>query len=102
MNQLAQKIFLIIATLLLTACVSAAQTTAFTYQGRLTDGGSAANGIFDMQFKLFDDSSAGTQVGPTITNSSVSVAGGVFTVSLDFANAFPGANRFLEISVRHN
>jgi hypothetical protein len=31
-----------------------AQTTAFTYQGKLSDGGNAATGQYDFQFKLFD------------------------------------------------
>jgi hypothetical protein len=75
------------------------QTTAFTYQGRLTDGGAAANGIYEMQFKLFDG--AGNQVGSTITNSAVTLSDSVFTVTLDYgAAAFSGADRFLEIGVR--
>src|ERR1700736_5387550 len=78
-----------------------AQTTSFTYQGRLTDGGNAANGSYDLQFALFDASSGGTQIGSTLTRSAVSANGGVFSVSLDFGvNAFPGADRFLEIGVR--
>ena len=32
-----------------------AQGTAFTYQGRLIDGGLAASGSYDLQFNLFDD-----------------------------------------------
>jgi endosialidase-like protein len=77
------------------------QTTSFTYQGRLTDGGTAANGNYDLQFALFDSLSGGTQVGSTQTLNTVAVSNGVFTVSLNFgANAFPGANRFLEISAR--
>src|SRR5215510_6273597 len=91
-----------------------AQTTAFIYQGKLSDGGSPPSGtiIYEMQFKLFDSSSAGLQQPqptPVTLNftvaggNAVSVVNGVFTVSLDFgAGAFPGANRFLEISVRHN
>jgi hypothetical protein len=76
-----------------------AQTTSFTYQGRFTDGGTAANGIYDMQFKLYDGS--GNQIGSTITNGAVTVTSGVFTVSLDYgAAAFPGADRFIEIGVR--
>jgi len=76
-----------------------AQTTAFTYQGRFTDGGTAANGTYDMQFKLFDGS--GNQVGSTLTNSAVQVSSGVFTVQLDYGAAvFSGADRFLEICVR--
>ena len=78
-----------------------AQTTGFTYQGRLTDGGTAANGNYDLQFALFDSLSGGTQVGSTQTLNTVAVSNGVFTVSLDFgANAFPGASRFLEIGAR--
>src|SRR5439155_542806 len=70
-------------------------------QGRLTDGGAAANGIYDLQFVLFDSASSGAQIGSTQTLNSVLVSAGVFSVTLDFgANSFPGANRFLEISAR--
>ena len=90
---------LIVAALILTAGTGKAQTSTFTYQGRFTDGGTAANGTYDMQFKLFD--SANVQVGSTITNSSIQVSGGIFTVQLDYgASAFSGADRFLEIGVR--
>ncbi len=78
-----------------------AQGTAFTYQGRLNHNDSPANGSYDFQFKLFDALAGGNQVGPLVSQSSVAVSGGVFTAPLDFgAGAFPGANRFLEISVR--
>ena len=81
------------------AGITYGQTTSFTYQGRLTDQGSAATATFDMQFKLFDG--GGNQVGSTITNSSVTVTDGVFTVLLNFgATAFSGADRFLEIGIR--
>jgi len=76
-----------------------AQTSSFTYQGRFTDGGTAANATYDMQFKLFDGS--GNQISSTITNGAVPVTNGVFTVQLDYgAAAFPGADRFLELGVR--
>ena len=85
----------------LSAATAMAQTNGFTYQGRLTDGGTAANGNYDLQFALFDSLSGGSQVGSTQTINTVAVSNGVFTVSLDFgANAFPGASRFLEISAR--
>src|SRR2546426_5188115 len=78
-----------------------AQTSSFIYQGRLTDGGTAANGNYDLQFALFDSLSGGTQVGSTQALNTVAVTGGVFTVSLNFgANSFTGADRFLEISAR--
>ena len=52
-----------------------AQTTAFTYQGKLTDGANLANGNYDMQFKLFDTATVGTgtQQGSFIANASVTV-----------------------------
>ena len=31
------------------------QGTAFTYQGRLNDGGNPAHGAYDFRFKLFQD-----------------------------------------------
>src|SRR5881227_2908777 len=83
------------------ATTARAQTSSFIYQGRLTDGGTAANGNYDLQFGLFDSLSGGAQVGSTQTINTVAVSNGVFTVSLDFgANAFTGASRFLEISAR--
>jgi hypothetical protein len=87
--------------LLCLVSVNWAQTTAFTYQGKLTEAGNPANGTYDLQFKLFDALAGGSQVGTTLVREDVPVANGVFTTSLDFgAAAFPGADRWLEISVR--
>ena len=88
--------------LILVACAvtSRAQTTSFTYQGSLKDGGVAANGNYDFEFVLFDALSGGTQLGSTIPQNSVAVSNGTFAVTLDFGNQYPGANRFLEIHVR--
>src|SRR5258706_4347445 len=78
-----------------------AQTTSFTYQGRLTDGGTAANGNYDLQFALFDSLNGGSPIGSTQALNTVPVSNGVFSVSLNFgASSFDGANRFLEISAR--
>src|SRR2546428_12533160 len=51
--------------LLLNAGRVVAQTSAFTYQGRLTDGGTPANGNYDLQFTLWDSASGGSQIGST-------------------------------------
>src|SRR5437870_4869254 len=92
---------LLVVVLTMGVSTAFAQTSSFTYQGRLTDGGKPANGNYDLQFALFDSLSGGTQVGSTQTMNTVAVSNGVFTVSLDFgANAFTGASRFLEISAR--
>src|SRR5262245_43530345 len=91
----------IVLTILISAFVASAQTSSFTYLGRLTDGGMSANGNYDLQFALFDSLSGGAQVGSTLTRNTVAVSNGIFTVSLDFgANAFNGASRFLEISAQ--
>src|SRR6266540_2323915 len=71
-----------------------AQGTAFTYQGHLTAGANAANGSYEFRFALFDAVGNGAQIGNAITNSSVPVSAGSFTVTLNFgAGAFSGANR---------
>jgi hypothetical protein len=99
------------AIFLATLCVLAltgtafGQSSAFSYQGRLSDNNQTANGVYDFQFKLWDSLSGGMQqphpVPFTLTRSNVVVSGGVFSVSLDFgATAFPGAARYLEIAVR--
>jgi hypothetical protein len=88
---------------LVVTIVANAQGTAFTYQGKLTDAGNPANGTYDLQFKLFDSPTVGTgaQQGSTITNPTVQVTAGIFTVTLDFsASVFTGPLRHLEIGVR--
>ena len=77
-----------------------AQTTGFTYQGNLRNGGTAANGSYDFELLLFDAAAGGTQIGTTLQRSEVSVVNGTFSLHLDFGGQFPGANRFLEIRVR--
>ncbi len=75
--------------------------SAFTYQGRLTDAGSPANGTYDLRFILYDADTAGASVGSTQTKEDVSVTNGLFSVELDFGNAsFNGDARWVEISVR--
>ena len=99
---------LIIIFLSFSASTAIAQTTAFTYQGKLTDSGNLANAAYDMQFKLFDATTNGNQIGATLTfdgNSgnppSVSVTNGIFTVSLDFGSvSLSGADRYLEIGLK--
>ena len=91
-------------SVLLAGCahVALAQTTAFTYQGRLHDGAAPATGIYDLRFAIYDAAGGGTQQGDTLTNSPTAVSNGLFTVTLDFGNQFPGADRWLEIAVRTN
>src|SRR5260221_5973427 len=81
-----------------------AQGTAFTYQGRLNDGASPANGIYDLRFAIYDSTnSPGVVIAGPLTNAAAAASNGVFTVTLDFgANIFTNTDRFLEIGVRTN
>ena len=74
--------------------------TAFTYQGRLIDANSAADGLYDLEFSLYDANVAGTQKGPTNTIEEVDIIDGYLTVLLDFGSVFDGQSRWLEIGVR--
>lgn len=79
--------------------VTAVMGAAFTYQGRLVDGGASANGNYDFQFKLYDAATAGAQVGGAILQT-IAVIDGYFTTKLDFGEAFNGDARYLEIGVK--
>ncbi len=100
MNKGMKNLTLFLLLNLLFAIAAFAQTTEFTYQGSLKDGTNPANGNYDFEFALFDALSVGTQLGSTLARNGVVVANGAFSVKLDFGAQFPGANRFLAISVR--
>ncbi len=73
--------------------------TAFTYQGFLTDAGSPANGIYSLEFTLYNNNDE--QVGNEINILYKTITNGLFTVELDFgSNIFTGERLFLEIAVQ--
>lgn len=93
---------MIAAVLLATTISASAQTSSWTFQGKLTDTLVDANGPYDFTFKLYDQLANGTQIGSDVVVSDTNVVNGIFTVQLDFgAAAFTvGAARFVEIHVR--
>jgi hypothetical protein len=94
---------LMLATLSLAlAAPSLAQplTSAFTYQGELTDNGTPVAGAYDLEFRLYDSAAGVTQIGPTLCSDNLAVVNGRFTVSLDFGAQFAGQTRYLEVRVR--
>lgn len=97
-----KHLFLFVFTAILSAAVPiSAQSTGFSYQGRLNSGGNPASGTYEMQFRLFDAVKGGAQIGATFTDANVAVVNGVFTTNLDFgASSFDGSPRFLETGVR--
>lgn len=88
--------------LALAATNASAQATAFTYQGRLDNGGTPANGFYDVTFTLFSVANGAGQIGSPQTSLATPVSNGLFTVTLDFGANFPGAGRWLELAVRTN
>ena len=82
-----------------TPAFAAPQLPDFTYQGRLTENGTPANGDYDFAFRLFDEAQAGQQVGPTLTEDDFPVSDGVFTVALAFPGAFAGTQMWLQVTV---
>jgi hypothetical protein len=77
-------------------------TTAFTFQGQLASNAAPVSGVYDLQFRLFDSATGGTQVGPTLCADNVSVTAGQVATQLDFGAQFAGAQRFLEVAVRQD
>ena len=97
--RLKRHFFLLVLLLSSIAPFAFAQTTEFTYQGRLTDNSVAANGNYDFEFRLFNVASGGAALG-ALTRLGVPLSNGIFTVNLDFAATFDGQPRWLEIAVR--
>ncbi len=90
-------------TLALALTATSVVAMPFTYQGRLVDGTSLANGNYELTFRLFDTVAAGAQVGSPLVLAPVAVTNGLFTVELDFGDAsFNGAGRWLELAARPN
>jgi hypothetical protein len=83
--------------------LASAQTTAFSYQGRLDVAGNPVSGIYDLRFTIYDLGTGSGPIAGPITNTATFVSNGLFTVPLDFgASVFTGGERWLEIGVRTN
>ncbi|MCX8155410.1 MAG: hypothetical protein N3J91_02960 [Verrucomicrobiae bacterium] len=75
--------------------------SAFLYQGRLTQQGQPAQGLYDLTFTLFDTPSGGAPLAGPITNLQVSVSNGLFSAEVDFGPApFNGTALWLAVAVR--
>src|SRR3954466_3310361 len=74
-----------------------AQTTAFTYQGLLTELGLPASGTYDMTFTLFKALEGGSRASAIYPIDDLPITNGLFTVRLDFgALPFEGLDRWVE------
>lgn len=81
-----------------------AQGAAISYEGRLTDDGRPADGVYDFHFTLHDTVAAGVPLGGAVVRAEdIPVRAGRFEVTLNFGgDAFTGGSRWIEISVRTN
>jgi hypothetical protein len=94
---------LALATLNLPRGSAYAQGTTFSYQGRLNGAGTPAEGIYDLQFTVYDAGTNGNLAAGPLTNAAVAISNGLFTIALDFGpGVFDGSARWLDIGVRTN
>lgn len=95
------RMFAACLPLLLAIQSAQAQGTAFTYQGELVFQDIPVEDVCDFSVGLWDAVSGGSNVGGDQQAPNTSVAGGRFTLSLDYGEGqWTGENRWLEIAVR--
>ena len=89
-----------VLAVVLPALVCRGQGTAFTYQGRLTDGGSPADGLYDLTFSLYDAEVGGLRVAGPVLLQNTPVEDGLFSATIDFGGEdFALSAVWLEIEV---
>ncbi|MCP4708116.1 MAG: tail fiber domain-containing protein [Planctomycetes bacterium] len=97
-------VLLLLIGVLVLSIIPASQAqigTAFTYQGRLNDGGTLADGQYDFAFELYSTAAGVGLIATTPVFEDINVYDGRFTLILDFGvSAFPGAARWLQIGIR--
>src|SRR6266404_1131643 len=92
-----------IAALLAPVHFCSAESTIFTYQGRLNANGIPANGVYDFRFSIYRTETNGLMIAGPLTNMAVGVTNGLFTTSLDFGHTpFLGDNHWMDCAVRTN
>ncbi len=78
--------------------------TGFNYQGELSDNGAMANGIYDMEFVLFDSESSQTPLLiPKVVVTAVDVTNGLFNISnidFNFVPFYQGNEVWMEVAVK--
>ena len=71
---------IVLAAAIAASAHAAPMGTAFTYQGRLDDGGQPANNLYDLAFALHDDPVNVASIGTHIILSAVPVADDQFNI----------------------
>lgn len=78
------KKLIVILVIVIIPIITFAATGTITYQGKLMQDGSPANGTYTLQFAIFDAESDGNQLWPTSGSEShsVSISDGLYTIVL--------------------
>lgn len=79
--------------------VAATPDRDFTYQGVLSEGGSPADGLYDVRFRLIDAAAGGTEVS-RVELDDERVSNGRLMAVLDLGDPFDGRALWLQIEVR--
>lgn len=74
----------VLVLLLLLASHASSQGVTLTYQGQLKQSGTPFNGLVDVEFRLYDALTGGSQVGLARDFTDVPVDDGLFQVPLEF------------------
>lgn len=97
------KYLILLACLIALGCTAAGASplgSAFTYQGKLSDGGSAASGAYDFEFALYNDALAGMALD-TVTVPALFVDVGLVNTAVDFTDVpYNGQALWVEVRVR--
>ena len=97
-----RRVALLLVMFSLPLSTAFAQGTEFTYQGRLHDGPSAANGSYVIGFRPFSVLTGGSALMASSVRI-VAVTNGLFTTTLDFGSSlFDGSPRYLQLEVATN
>ncbi len=97
------RLLIICAAITTASSIAVAQSTSFSYQGVLKEGGSPASGTFHLRFQLWDSPTGGSQIGADHDVPALTVDDGLFTTALNFgASAFNGSDRWLQVQVITN
>lgn len=81
---------------------ASAQSTGFTYQGRLAVRGQPARGLYDMKFRLYSAARGGDRLGEAVCADNVFVEDGLFTVVVPLGAISSGVPVYLEIETRED
>lgn len=92
------RVALAVLIVMMSGSAWAAHAT-LSYQGQLQNGGVPYTGDANLEFRLFDQETVGSQIGPTVTENDWPVIDGLFQVELDFGAVFDGGERWLEVTV---